>query len=189
MNFEKKINQYKDIIDNILVEIYNDGPIIIKEPIKHILVGGKRFRPILCLLTTASFKGNEKIALKVGIAIELLHNFTLIHDDIMDDDNYRHGKTTIHNEWNQSIAILSGDAILALALIKLSKINNNQIIINKFHQALIEVCEGQALDLMFQDQEKVLLEDYLTMIDKKTGHMIGLCSELGSIISNVNMQI
>ena len=110
MKFDDQIELYKDIIDNELMNIYNDGPEIISKPIYHILRGGKRYRPILCLLTSLCFKGNENSATIVGTAIELLHNFSLIHDDIMDNDYLRHGYETIHSKWNKSIAILSGDA-------------------------------------------------------------------------------
>ena len=131
MNFHEKISSYRNTLNNELENIYLTGPVNIKSPINHVLKGGKRLRPILCLLTCLSFKGNEKNALISSVAIELLHNFTLVHDDIMDKDDLRHGKPTIHNKWNDSIAILSGDAILALALIHLNKINKNKIQIQK----------------------------------------------------------
>ena len=185
MNFNEKILSYKNIINNKLENIYLTGPLNIQDPINHILKGGKRFRPILCLLTCSSFKGNEEDALIASIAIELLHNFTLVHDDIMDQDDLRHGNPTIHSKWNNSIAILSGDAILALALIHLNTLSRNKdLIIEKFNEALIKVCEGQALDLAFQDSIKISENEYMDMIDKKTGHILGLCSEIGSIISN-----
>ena len=122
MNFNQIISDYKNIINNELDNIYTSGPVNIQEPISHVLKGGKRFRPILCLLTSLSFNGNKENALIASVAIELLHNFTLVHDDIMDKDDLRHGNPTIHSKWNDSIAILSGDAILALALIHLNKI-------------------------------------------------------------------
>ena len=185
MNLDKKIKQFKECINSELNNIYLNGPSIIKDPIYHILSGGKRFRPILCLLTIEACNGNIEDALDAAITIELLHNFTLIHDDIMDKDILRHGKTTIHKKWNESIAILSGDAMLAIAMKKLNYLKNKKIeIIERFHIALIEVCEGQALDLDYQYRNKVTMNEYINMIDKKTGYMIGMCSEIGGIICN-----
>ena len=187
MSFNQKLVEYKKQIDLKLSDVYPNGPAVIQEPIYHILSGGKRLRPILCLLTTEACKGNLDIAFEVGINIELFHNFTLIHDDIMDEDVLRHGKTTIHNKWNNSIAILSGDGMLAIAMKRLSNMNiDNSEIIDRFHDALIRVCEGQALDIDYQYKSKVTLDEYIDMIDKKTGHLIGMCSELGGIISNVS---
>ena len=190
MNFEAQILDYRNKINDELKKIYNVGPTNIKEPINHILKGGKRFRPILCLLTSYCCKGDQKSALIASTSIELLHNFTLIHDDIMDKDDLRHGNITIHNKWNESIAILSGDAILSLALINLNDLSHNKsVIIEKFNKALIKVCEGQALDLEFQDNTTVSEEAYMSMIDKKTGYMVSLCSEIGAIISNESEDI
>ena len=154
LNFNKEINLYKKNIDLKLQTIYLDGPKIIQDPIHYILEGGKRIRPILFQLIIDAFNNSKnKDVTNTAIAIELFHNFTLIHDDIMDDDSLRHGKETIHNKWNESIAILSGDAMLALALKLLNGLSDNRdLVINKFHNALIEVCEGQALDIFYQDK-------------------------------------
>ena len=187
MNFDEKILNYKNIVNEKLNDIYLQGPINIREPINHILKGGKRFRPILCLLTCSSFNGNKNNGLIASVAIELLHNFTLVHDDIMDNDDLRHGNPTIHSKWDNSTAILSGDAILALALIHLNHLTDNKnLIIEKFNEALIKVCEGQALDLSFENSDMISEEEYIDMIDKKTGHILGLCSEIGSILSSDN---
>ena len=187
LNFDEQILNYKNIVNEKLNDIYLEGPINIKEPIDHILKGGKRFRPILCLLTCSSFNGDKDNGLIAALAIELLHNFTLVHDDIMDKDDLRHGNPTIHSKWNDSIAILSGDAILALALIHLNRLTKDKdLIIQKFNQALIKVCEGQALDLSFENSNKISEQKYIDMIDRKTGHILGLCSEIGSILSNNN---
>ena len=117
LNFKEQINLYKDVVDSKLQTVYLNGPEIIKDPIHYISHGGKRIRPILFQLVVDAFKNSEENdALNVALSIELFHNFTLIHDDIMDDDSLRHGMETIHSKWNESIAILSGDAMLALAL-------------------------------------------------------------------------
>ena len=194
MNFDDNIKKFKDVIDNKITSIYVSGPEIINEPINYILSGGKRIRPILCFLSYFSSIDNREInddLLNVSLSIELLHNFTLIHDDIMDMDDLRHGKQTIHSKWNNSIAILSGDAMLSVALTNLNKIKNKNKnkVINKFHNALIEVCEGQALDIHYQTKSDISIDEYIYMIDKKTGYMIGLSAELGSILSNYNPDI
>tara|TARA_Y100001970_G_scaffold23435_1_gene27541 strand:- start:18133 stop:19086 length:954 start_codon:yes stop_codon:yes gene_type:complete len=190
MDFDNTIDNLKNNINNELKKIYDSGPSIIKEPIYHILRGGKRIRPILCMLSSLSCGGTIKDSLETAISIELLHNFTLIHDDIMDNDDLRHGNVTIHKKWNNSIAILSGDAMLAIALIKLNNLDKKQIqVIEKFNKGLIEVCEGQALDLNFQELKKISEEEYIQMIDKKTAYMIGLSSELGAILANTNSGI
>ena len=187
--FNETIKNYKKIIDENIVSVYNTGPALINEPINYILSGGKRIRPILCLLSFFSSSSSKNInddLLKVSLSIELLHNFTLIHDDIMDEDDLRHGKPTIHNRWNSSIAILSGDAMLSVALTNLNSIKhkNKDQIIAKFHNALIEVCEGQALDIFYQSKDNVSIDEYILMIDKKTAYMIALSSELGAILSD-----
>ncbi len=190
MKFEDLILEYKYKINKDLLDIYNDGPNNIKKPIYHILKGGKRLRPILCKLVCLCCNGNQKSADIAATSIELLHNFTLIHDDIMDGDILRHGRETIHHKWNDSIAILSGDAMLAIALIRLNGIKENRMyVIEKFNEALIQVCEGQALDLDFQNISNVSEEQYLSMIDKKTGYMIGLSAEIGAMISKLNTDI
>ena len=189
MNFDTLINKYRTLIDVELSNVYNVGPESIQKPIKHILRGGKRFRPILCMLTTSSFKGDEQSSIIIGTAIELLHNFSLIHDDIMDNDNIRHGYKTIHNKWNQSIAILSGDAVLALALLKLNNLSKKKSkIIEEFNNALIEICEGQALDIEFENKKNISIKEYVNMVDKKTGYMIGFCSHSGGIISDLKSE-
>ena len=186
MEFENIISDYKQSINKELLNIYDSGPNNIKEPIYHILKGGKRLRPILCKLVCLCCGVNQDSANVPATSIELLHNFTLIHDDIMDKDILRHGLETIHHKWDDSIAILSGDAMLAIALIRLGVIKENKsIILEKFNDALIKVCEGQALDLQFQSLNDVSETEYLNMVDKKTGYMIGLSSEIGAIVSNV----
>ncbi len=187
MKFKDEIKLYKSMIDENLKKVYESGPINIKEPIYHILKGGKRIRPILSLITADACGLNPEEAVDASISIELLHNFTLIHDDIMDNDDLRHGNETIHKKWNDSIAILSGDAMLAIALLKLNEIPKySSSIIKKFNEGLIEVCEGQALDLYFQDKEIITENDYLKMIHKKTGFMIGLSAEIGAILANAD---
>lgn len=176
------IKEYKTAINNRLNIVYPDGPKLLKEPINHILKGGKRIRPLLCMLVNNACGGRQKDSIDVAVSIELLHIFSLVHDDIMDADILRHGIQTIHKKWDNSIAILSGDAILALAFKGLNTSPN--LIIQKFNSALIAVCEGQALDIEFQDLENISLEQYYNMINLKTAYMLGLSAEIGALISS-----
>ena len=180
------INSYKDEIDNELMNIYNDGPNLLYNPINHVLTGGKRLRPILCMLTSNSFGGSKRDSLICSISIELLHIFSLVHDDIMDNDKIRHGRNTIHDKWNIPIGILAGDAILSLAFKHLNDLDNN--IKKKFNSALIAICEGQALDIEYETKKNITLNEYLSMIDLKTSYMIGLCAELGATISGLDKE-
>ena len=178
----KLIKDYKSLIDSRLEIVYPIGPKLLKEPINHILYGGKRIRPLLCMLVNDACSGKAEEVIDVAVSIELLHIFSLVHDDIMDGDQLRHGIKTIHEKWDNSIAILSGDAILALAFKGLNSSSN--LIKQKFNSALIAVCEGQALDIEYQELDKISLDQYYNMINLKTGHMLGLSSEIGALISN-----
>jgi len=185
--FNDDILYYKNLIDNSIVNIYKTGPKLLLDPINHILYGGKRFRPILCLLVNKSLNGKENMAIDCSLSIELLHIFSLIHDDIMDDDALRHSRETIHCKWNVPVAILAGDAILGLAFKRLNKVENK--IKEFFNSALIAVCEGQALDIEYESLDKISLEEYIKMIDLKTGHMISLCMQLGAITATNDQSI
>ena len=182
----KLIKEYKNLIDSKLKLVYPNGPKLLKEPINHILYGGKRIRPLLCMLVYDACNGKVKNVIDVAISIELLHIFSLVHDDIMDGDQLRHGIKTIHEKWDNSIAILSGDAILALAFKGLNSSPN--LIKQKFNSALIAVCEGQALDIEYQDLDKISLNDYFEMINLKTAYMIGLSAEIGALLANKSIE-
>ena len=125
--FEKKISNYKILLDSKLKEVYNEGPTSLTHPINYVLSGiGKRFRPILTMIVTDMYKVPIDDIIFPSVSIEMLHNFTLIHDDIMDKDLIRHGKETVHKKWDINTAILSGDAMLAISLQVLmkNKLNN-----------------------------------------------------------------
>ena len=144
----------------------------------------KRVRPILTILAYKLMNQNWKKIVKSCLALELFHNFTLIHDDIMDKDTLRHGVQTVHVKWDNVTAILSGDAMLSIAmreLVKIDDLPNKEKILEVFINGLLAVCEGQALDKEFEKNNDVTLENYLDMINKKTAHMIGMSSEIGSL--------
>jgi geranylgeranyl diphosphate synthase type II len=155
------------------------------EPIRYFLeIGGKRLRPILLLLSTRAVRGDIEQAINAAVAIELLHNFTLVHDDIMDNDHLRRGHSTVHIKWDESVAILAGDGLIGLAYRQLMKLPGEYLIpvCKLFTEGVIEVCEGQAFDKEFEHQEGVSLEDYFQMIGKKTGRLITMATQIGAIL-------
>ena len=191
MEISNQIKQYRKEIDEKLVEIYPVGPKSLLEPIQYVLKGGgKRLRPILTIFSAISCGGNKSDVMPAALAIEILHNFTLVHDDIMDGDLIRHGQKTVHNKWDEGVAILTGDAILSLALKLLLQLNNHkEKQMSLFIEGLLAVCEGQALDKEFENQSYVSLNDYIKMIDLKTGYMIGLSSHMGATSVNVDPEV
>ncbi|MBC8311726.1 MAG: polyprenyl synthetase family protein [Candidatus Marinimicrobia bacterium] len=186
--FDKLITTYRDEINSQLLSVYNSGPISLVEPINYVLSGkGKRVRPILTLFTAESFGGTKSESMSAAVAVEILHNFTLVHDDIMDEDHIRHGKPTVHHKWDVGTAILSGDAMLSLALKMIQKSPQfNEKLMTSFIDGLQAVCEGQAYDKEFESREDVSLDEYINMIDLKTGYLIGLSAELGAISVGAN---
>jgi len=186
--YDDKIQHFRDTLDKYLVGIYQTGPDSLKSPINHILSGrGKRFRPILTLIIADINNISINDAIYSALAIEILHNFTLVHDDIMDKDAIRHGIETVHEKWDVNTAILSGDAMLAISLKLLMKNKSiNKIkLIQIFIDGLLSVCEGQAIDIEFEKKSIVSLEEYKKMIYLKTAYMIGLSAQMGGIISNL----
>ena len=188
LSIDNLIFQYRENLDKRLSEIYPNGPQSLTEPIHYVLNGsGKRLRPILAIFTAEACGGTEEDVLSPALAVEVLHNFTLVHDDIMDRDLIRHGQETVHQKWDDGIAILTGDAMLSLAL---ELINHSPSARHKqmeiFIKGLLSVCEGQALDKEYETQQSVSIKDYLHMIDLKTGYIIGLAAQIGAISAGVD---
>ena len=141
---------------------------------EYILRGGKRLRAISCIKAYEAFSGKkEKRILLPAISLELYHAASLVHDDIMDRDHIRHGQETVHHKWDDGIAILTGDAMLSLALNLLNQSHVQHAQMKIFIDGLLAVCEGQALDKEFETNNPVTLDAYLQMIDLKTGNIIG----------------
>ena len=181
MRFEDLIESIRSKVnhklENMPLPVY---PEYLYDPIRYSIVNkGKRFRAILTHLTGRANKIDSKAVMHISLAVELLHNFTLVHDDIMDDDTVRHGKMTIHEKWDSSTAILTGDGIYTIAQIILAKISKNFKSLSKyFNKTTLEICEGQGLDKQFENDKSIKIESYLDMIDKKTGSLIGASSAL-----------
>ena len=171
-------------IERILSEIPAD-PKSIYSPIGYILnLGGKRIRPMLTLLSCFLFDDNFKKAIYSALAAELFHNFTLVHDDIMDEAPLRRNSPTIHMKWNINEAILSGDAMLIKSYQLLSLMTSSylKVIIEQFNACGLAVCEGQQLDMQLEKEDHVSEQQYLEMIKLKTGMLLGFCMESGALI-------
>ena len=171
-----------------------DDPSYLYYPIKYALgAGGKKLRPILCHLVGRAYRADPDSIMNISIAIELLHNFTLIHDDIMDKDTMRHGKKTIHHKWDTSTAILAGDGIYTIAHLVLNNIDcNYKELIKSFNEVTLDICEGQALDKDFENLDNITDDLYLEMVKKKTGSLIAASAVLPSIYANeksVNIEL
>ena len=182
-SFEKHISFIKSDIEKSLNKIpLTNNPNYLYDPIRYIIKGkGKRLRPILVHLVGHSYSADPEDLMKVSMAVELLHNFTLVHDDIMDNDSVRHGKQTVHKKWDEPTAILSGDAIFVLSQLLLNSLP--QIIHRRFNEVSLNICEGQGMDKEFENDPSITMGKYLIMIGKKTGALLGLCAELGALLS------
>ena len=184
----EKIKQLQqDFTDFMAQTNFGGQPKELYEPIAYTLLqSGKRLRPMLCLLANEMFDGDEKEALWPALALETLHNFTLIHDDIMDQAPLRRGKETVYQKWNSNIAILSGDAMLTMALQFALKPKNGAEIAGLLGKVAREVCEGQQLDLNFETQKEVSIEDYLEMIRLKTAVLLATSLQMGATVAGAN---
>lgn len=163
-------------------------PAQLYDPIRYIMnLGGKRMRPLLTLLSYSLFKEQYQPAVKPAVAVEFFHNFTLMHDDIMDEAPLRRGKDTVHQKWNKNVAILSGDVMVIQVYNLLLDLEDRHLkpVLEVFNQCAIQVCEGQQIDLMFEDNDEVSESDYLEMISLKTAALLGFCMELGGILADV----
>lgn len=159
------------------------------EPLDYFLkIGGKRLRPVLTLLGADLFGGDIQKAVKPAMGIELFHNFTLVHDDIMDDAPLRRGKSTVHEKWNLNTAILSGDVLFVDAFEKVSNVDEPFLkdVIKVFVQTAREVCEGQQKDMDFESEMDVTEDEYIHMIQFKTSVLLGCALQIGAIVSGAN---
>ncbi|MGJ3236099.1 polyprenyl synthetase family protein [Marivirga sp.] len=171
-------------------ENFGDKPQELYEPIRYIMsLGGKRMRPLLSLLSYQLYKDDLTEVIPASLAVEIFHNFTLMHDDIMDNAPLRRGKQTVHEKWNNPVAILSGDVMLVKAyqqIIQYAPTAKLTEILQKFNQCAIEVCEGQQIDMNFEEQETVHEDDYIEMIRLKTAVLLGFSLEYGGILAMDN---
>jgi len=160
-------------------------PTDLYEPISYILaLGGKRLRPALLLMACDLFGGDVESAIEPALAIEVFHNFTLMHDDIMDKAPLRRGKVTVHEKWNANVAILSGDAMMVEANKFMMKVDDAILrrVMDVFNETATGVCEGQQIDMSFEQRNNVLIDEYLDMIRLKTAVLLGGTLKIGAII-------
>ncbi|MEW7280906.1 polyprenyl synthetase family protein [Aquimarina sp. 2201CG1-2-11] len=182
------ISEYQDFFLKYLKEKeINKEPRNLYEPISYILnLGGKRLRPILVLMTSEIFDESYDKAMDAALAIEVFHNFSLVHDDIMDDAPLRRGEKTVHEKWDVNTGILSGDAMLinAYQLFESYEGNTFRELAQLFTKTAIEVCEGQQYDIDFELRDDVTIIEYIKMIEYKTAVLVGAAMKMGAIVAN-----
>ncbi|RFZ84899.1 polyprenyl synthetase family protein [Mucilaginibacter terrenus] len=164
-------------------------PAELYEPIKYILaIGGKRMRPALLLMACDLFGGDVEAALPPALAIEVFHNFTLMHDDIMDNAPKRRGRATVHEKWNNNVAILSGDVMLIEGYKLMMQVRNDLLhqVLDIFNDTAVGVCEGQQLDMTFETSNNITIAEYINMIRLKTAVVLGGALKIGALIGNAD---
>ncbi|MEZ4793703.1 MAG: polyprenyl synthetase family protein [Gelidibacter sp.] len=179
-------NAFKEFINAFKVE---KQPQSLYEPVNYILnLGGKRLRPTLTLMTCEIFCGDFTQALDAALSIEVFHNFSLIHDDIMDDAPLRRGKETVHEKWDINTGILSGDAMLIMAyqLFENYDAATFQSLAKLFSKTALQVCEGQQYDMDFETRDDVSIDEYLRMIEYKTAVLVGAAMKMGAIVAKAS---
>lgn len=160
-------------------------PSVLYDPVRHVLNGGgKRLRPVILLLVAESYGASVEKALPAGLAVEVFHNFTLVHDDIMDGADERRGRATVHVKWDVGTAILAGDLMMGLSYDLLGQVEGPDVdrLYDVFHPMVERLCTGQALDASYEKQPDVSVDAYLEMIDGKTAALLAASFELGGII-------
>ncbi|MFV9551594.1 polyprenyl synthetase family protein [Algibacter sp. PT7-4] len=183
LSIEKYQDEFLQFLENYTVV---KEPKNLYTPIDYILgLGGKRLRPVLTLMAADIFNGNYKKALFAALSIEVFHNFSLVHDDIMDAAPLRRGKQTVHEKWDVNTGILSGDAMLIMAYQLFEKYDAStfQALAKLFSKTALEVCEGQQYDVDFETRSDVTIPEYLKMIEYKTAVLVGAAMQMGAIVA------
>ena len=180
----KQFQDYLNTVNQAIAAIpYPDQPRRLYEPIAyHMALGGKRVRPVLTLMACDAMGGDTATAIDAALGIEMFHNFTLLHDDVMDNADVRRGKTTVHRRWNANTAILSGDTMLTLATQFIAR-TSNQAVMDLFNKTAIEIYEGQQWDMDFEVSNDVTVEEYINMIRLKTSVLLGCALKTGALVA------
>ena len=180
------ILNYQNFIGKAIEDLsLPNEPSQLYEPIRYFLgLGGKKMRPVLTLMGCELFHSDYTIAKEAALAVELFHNFSLIHDDIMDEAPLRRGSDTVHEKWNSNVGILSGDALLIVAYQKIATFKPEIIgkLLPLFNKTALEVCEGQQYDMNFESRDNVSISEYIEMIKYKTAVLLGCSLQMGAII-------
>lgn len=186
----KSLQKYFDTIESALADIeYAASPDGLYAPVRYELsLGGKRVRPLLTLLACEMFGGDCRSALHAAVGLEVFHNFTLLHDDVMDKADVRRGKPTVHKVWDENRAILSGDAmeIIAFRYIARTAAPHTGAVIDWFLKTALEICEGQQYDMEFETRDDVTEAEYIEMIRLKTAVLLGGALKIGAIIGGAD---
>ena len=184
------IEKYFSILDQTITkEKFGKDPESLYEPIRYLMkLGGKRLRPMLTLFSYSLYKSDVKNIARYAIAVEAFHNFTLMHDDIMDKAPLRRGNLTVHKKWNVNTAILSGDVMLVKVYELFSSLEGDKLkqVLKSFNRCAAEVCEGQQWDMEFETTKRVVEADYLNMIRLKTAVLLVFSLELGAILGEAS---
>lgn len=183
----KSIEEYRIMVETAIQDLkFPEGKFAsLYEPIRYALsAGGKRIRPVLTLMAADAFGGKAAEALMPAVGLETFHNFTLLHDDVMDKSEMRRGRPTVHKKYNENSAILSGDTMLTLASQYVGEVESNLLhqVSGCFNRMAIKVYEGQQLDMDFENTSKIAVDDYLEMIKLKTGELLGASVGIGALI-------
>ncbi len=186
----RKLDLLKELIaSEIKEQEYGTDPVELYEPIQYIMaLGGKRLRPLLTLIAYSLYKNKPEKIIRQALAMEVFHNFTLMHDDIMDEAPLRRGQPTVHEKWNKNTAILSGDVMLVKAYDLMLETDEKylQASLKLFNKCASEVCEGQQMDMLFECRESVSETEYLDMIRLKTAVLLGTSLRMGALLAGAN---
>lgn len=189
---EPKVKEQIALIENALSKLnWKGNPQSLYDPIEYVLsLGGKRIRPALCTLACEFYSGETHKAVPAALGLEIFHNFTLLHDDIMDKADTRRGQPTVHKKWNDNAAILSGDAMLICAYQYMSQVDSIHLgnIMTLFSKVAMEVCQGQELDMSFENRDNVTVDEYIEMIRLKTAVLLATSLEIGAIIGGAPVE-
>ncbi len=185
----KTFQEYLDAVNQAIAAIlYPASPDQLYEPIAyHMALGGKRVRPVLTLMACDAMGGDSALAIDAALGLEMFHNFTLLHDDVMDNADVRRGKPTVHCRWNDNTAILSGDTMLSIATQYIARTANWQVM-DLFNKTTIEIYEGQQWDMDYENRNDVSVDEYINMIRLKTSVLLGCALKTGALIADADEQ-
>ena len=183
----KPFQEYLDTVNQAIAAIpYPAAPSQLYEPIAyHMALGGKRIRPVLLLMACDAMGGDPDAALDAAVGLEMFHNFTLLHDDVMDNADVRRGKPTVHRRWDDNTAILSGDTMLTIATQYIAR-TMSWPVMDLFNQTAIEIYEGQQWDMDYENRNDVTADEYINMIRLKTSVLLGCALKMGALIADAD---